>query len=166
MFIVNKHYLVSAFIFFYIIPETFARPTLEPHETYNSKKAQKLPSSIGLIIVGSSHYKFNFEVADTNYSRRIGLMHRSSMASNSGMLFNFKSDRVISMWMRNTFLPLDILFLSKNGAVETIFKGAVPHSEISISSEKPVRAALELVAGTVDKLKIEIGNKISHSMFE
>lgn len=166
MFFFSNRLVIVVVCFISFTEVVCANPRLEPYEPYNPAKAQRLQASSGKIIVGSNSYEFSFEVADNNYSRALGLMHRSEMGQDSGMLFDFKSDLVVNMWMRNTFLPLDILFISEAGNIITIIKGAEPHSERPISSKTPVRAALELVAGTIDRLNIEVGNKISHSIFK
>jgi hypothetical protein len=93
-------------------------------------------------------------------------MHRAEIAPDHGMLFDFKRDRMVAMWMRNTFIPLDMLFLSQSGEVVTIAENAVPHNEMTISSKVRVRAVLELKAGTVERLGIKPGDRVKHEMFE
>ena len=92
-------------------------------------------------------------------------MHRAEIAPDHGMLFDFKRDRMVSMWMRNTFIPLDMLFLSAEGEVVTIAENTVPHSEKTVSSRVRVRAVLELAAGTVQRLAVKPGDKVTHEMF-
>ena len=136
-----------------------------PHEPFDSTKAQKLSLEPGAIIVGDEEHPFQFEVAASDRERSIGLMHRAELADDRGMLFDFKRDRMISMWMRNTFIPLDMLFLSKNGEVMTIIENTTSHSERSLSSRVRVRSVLELAAGTVQRLGIKPGDRVRHSIF-
>ncbi len=109
--------------------------------------------------------KFTIELADNDEHRALGLMHRSAMAADHGMLFDFKRDEVVAMWMRNTRIPLDMLFIARDGRVVNIAKRTVPFSEQSIFSDGPVRAVLELNGGTADRLQIKPGDKVVHPMF-
>lgn len=84
-------------------------------------------------------------------------MFRKSMAADHGMLFDFKMDREVTMWMRNTLIPLDMVFISKAGRVTHVHRNAVPHSEDIISSNGAVRYVLELNGGQTRELGIESG---------
>ena len=139
---------------------------LRPHEPFDSTKSQSLPLVPSTIIVDEAKHAFQFEFADADDTRRIGLMHRAEIAPDHGMLFDFKRDQMVAMWMRNTFIPLDMLFLSQSGEVVTIAENAVPHNEMTISSKVRVRAVLELKAGTVERLGIKPGDRVKHEMFE
>lgn len=143
---------------------------LRPHEPFDSTKAQSLELTPGEIVIsddgGDVSHNFKFEVANTDPTRTIGLMHRAEIAADHGMLFDFKRDRMVSMWMRNTFIPLDMLFLSSEGVVITIAENTVPHSEKTISSGARVRSVLELQAGTAQRLGIKAGDRVKHAMFE
>ena len=83
-----------------------------------------------------------------------------------GMLFDFKRSRVVNMWMRNTFIPLDMIFISNSGKVQRIYRDAQPHSEDIISSEYLVRAVLEVSSGTADRIGLRVGDQILHSIFQ
>ena len=144
------------------IPAQFLRP----HEPFDSSKAQSLPLEEALIVTDDEEYQFQLEYADTDIARSIGLMHRAEIQARSGMLFDFKRDRMVGMWMRNTFIPLDMLFLSKAGAIVTIVENTIPHNERVVSSQQRVRAVLELKAGTVKRLRIKAGDQVRHAMFE
>ena len=137
-----------------------------PHEPYDPTKAQSLALEPGAIVVDGTEHPFQFELAASDRERSIGLMHRTELAPDRGMLFDFKRDRMISMWMRNTFIPLDMLFLSKDGEVMTIIENTKPHSERSLSSRVRVRSVLELAAGTVQRLGIEPGDRVRHAIFD
>jgi uncharacterized membrane protein (UPF0127 family) len=138
---------------------------LRPHEPFDSTKAQTLPLEPGAIVTAETEHVFQFEFANTDRSRQIGLMHRAEIAPDRGMLFDFARNRMVGMWMRNTFIPLDMLFLSDKGEVVTIAENTIPHNETPISSRVRVRAVLELKAGTVERLGIKTGDRVKHAMF-
>ncbi|MDF1609923.1 DUF192 domain-containing protein [Hoeflea sp. YIM 152468] len=102
------------------------------------------------------------ELALTPETRARGLMNRESMAPDHGMLFKFDQTRPVMMWMKNTPLPLDMLFLDEGGTIVGIVKDTIPYSETIISSPSPVRYVLELNAGTADRRGIAPGDKAHH----
>ncbi|NIY74624.1 DUF192 domain-containing protein [Thalassospira sp. HF15] len=103
---------------------------------------------------------FNVELAITPEERSRGLMFRTEMAKDAGMLFDFGSARDISMWMKNTFISLDMLFIDAKGTIVGIEKRTVPQSETIIPSPKPVRFVLELNGGSADRMGFEVGEKV------
>lgn len=107
-------------------------------------------------------FTFQVELAKTPEERRIGLMHRQHMAPDHGMLFDFGETGPVSMWMRNTYIPLDMLFLRADGEIVNIAHDTVPFSEAILTSEGPVRAVLEVPAGTSRLLGIEPGDRVLH----
>lgn len=109
---------------------------------------------------GTQH-KFTAELALTAGQRQQGLMYRKTMAADAGMLFDFGIDRDVTMWMRNTILALDMLFINRDGTIRHIHQNAVPYSESIIGSGGPVRFVLELNAGTVAKLGIKAGDRVT-----
>lgn len=110
-------------------------------------------------------YTFTVEIADTDARRSLGLMHRTAMPADHGMLFDFKADENVAMWMRNTRIPLDMLFIDRNGRIVNIAERTVPYSEATIPSKGPVRAVLELNGGTVARLGIKPGDRVLHPIF-
>ena len=92
-------------------------------------------------------------------------MYRQSMQPDHGMLFDFQTEQPVAFWMRNTPLPLDMLFIDGKGIVLQIAEDTEPYSEAPIPSEQPVRAVLELNAGTSRKLGIAPGAKVEHPIF-
>jgi len=126
---------------------------------------QQLPLESLLVITDAGQHRFDVEVANTDDTRAIGLMHRSKMSANRGMLFDFRTDRMVTMWMRNTLIPLDMLFVRKDGVIVRIARNTTPHSERHLPSGVPVRAVLELNAGATELLGIEAGDSIEHAMF-
>jgi len=107
-------------------------------------------------------YKFNVEVVDTNESRAQGLMFRTSMAPDAGMLFDFKESRQVSFWMQNTLIPLDMLFIRHDGTIANIQVNAKPMDPTSIPSDGPVEFVLEIAGGRSVELGIKAGDTVLH----
>jgi len=126
--------------------------------------AAQLPTDPERLILDTQNgpVSISVELALTADDRASGLMHRESMASDHGMLFKFDQTRLILMWMKNTPLPLDMLFLDSTGTVVGIAKDTTPFSESIIPSPAPVRYVLELNAGTAAKRGISVGDKARH----
>ena len=101
------------------------------------------------------------EIADDDAEREKGLMFRRDMDADKGMLFDFGLDRGVSMWMKNTYIPLDMLFIDRDGVVRTIARRATPLSERTINSDGPVRYVLEIDGGVADALGVRPGDKVT-----
>lgn len=112
---------------------------------------------------GKEIKKIDIEVADDNSQRAQGLMWRKSMPENEGMLFIFPEDADQAFWMKNTIMPLDIIFINSDKEIVKIYKNAVPYSEKSMPSEKKAMYVVETVAGFCDKNGISEGDKISYN---
>ncbi len=121
-------------------------------------------STLTIETLGESH-EFDIELALTPAQQAQGLMFRRQMAPDAGMLFYHPRDTVATMWMRNTFLPLDMLFVAADGRIVHIVERTVPQSLTTISAGRPVRAVLELNAGTVRRLAIGDGDRLIHPLF-
>jgi uncharacterized protein len=120
-----------------------------------------------LVIVSSgTRHAFEVEVMRTEAERARGLMFRRYMPPERGMLFDFKVAAPVSMWMKDTFIPLDMLFIRADGAIARIAANADPMSTRIISSGEPVLAVLELNGGTAARLNLKQGDKVEHKMFE
>ena len=104
---------------------------------------------------------FHVELAETSEQRSRGLMYRRTLAPDAGMLFLFPERERPTMWMANTWLPLDMLFLATDGRIVDIFPNTVPRSRLVISSPHPARMVLELRGGTARRLGIAPGDRIS-----
>lgn len=124
-----------------------------------------LPQSDLVILTDKGPQRFKVELADNDASRGKGMMFRTSMAPEAGMLFDFKQEQMASFWMRNTLIPLDMLFIRADGTILNIHQRAIPRDETGINSAGPVRAVLELNGGTVSRLGIKPGNKVQHAIF-
>lgn len=125
------------------------------------RRLAKFERSILVIRSGGREHRFSVEVARTPREHSQGLMFRRRMAPDAGMLFVYDPPRPVSMWMRNTYLPLDMLFIAKDGRVSRIVERTVPLSEENIPSRGTVRAVLELNAGTADRLGIKPGATVT-----
>ncbi|MFZ5834431.1 MAG: DUF192 domain-containing protein [Pseudomonadota bacterium] len=117
------------------------------------------------ISTSKGSFSFTVELADTPQSRASGLMHRRELAADAGMLFDFLKTAPVSMWMKDTLIPLDMLFISADGVIVNIAERTVPGSLTQIDSSGPVRAVLELNGGTSARLGISAGDKIIHPIF-
>ena len=113
----------------------------------------------------SGDHEFQIELAKTDSQRRQGLQHRKSLSLNSGMLFVFEFIKPVTMWMKNTLVSLDMLFLSSDGRIINIVQKTNPLSLNAIFSIKPVKGVLEIRSGSVKKLKIKVGDRIRHPLF-
>lgn len=134
---------------------------------YNLSEVNALVKSELTVITSSgSRHNFSVEVARTEEEKKIGLMFRKTLAKTAGMLFLYKREAIRLMWMKNTFIPLDILFIDKNGVIKRVVKRTVPHSLATISSRQSVLAVLELKGGITSILNIKTGDRIKHQAFE
>jgi uncharacterized protein len=118
------------------------------------------------IVTSAGTKSYLIEIADDNNERGIGLMNRKSMPDGQGMLFDFQTTRLVQMWMKNTFVSLDILFIAEDGRVESIAENTVPQSLDIVGSKDEVRFALELVAGTAKREGIKAGDRVRHRIVE
>jgi|HubBroStandDraft_1064217.scaffolds.fasta_scaffold00296_11 uncharacterized membrane protein (UPF0127 family) len=105
--------------------------------------------------------KFTVELATDEPHRAQGLMYRRRMAADAGMLFIYPHEQPMAMWMKDTVLPLDMVFIAADGRIRNIQERAVPNSLAVIPSDGPVKAALELNAGTVERLGIKPGDRVT-----
>ncbi len=110
-------------------------------------------------------HEFSVEMALTPDQQTVGLMFRPSVPADGGMLFDWGAPRSSQMWMRNTLASLDMLFINPDGTVRTIAERTVPQSLATIDSRGPVRATLELAAGTAERLDIRVGDKVLQRIF-
>lgn len=109
--------------------------------------------------------KFSIELALSDAQMEQGLMFRRGMPADAGMLFDFKTPTNVTMWMKNTVIPLDMLFLDPRGRVIDIHERAVPYSTDVIASKLPARYVVELNGGTVARLGIKTGDRVTSPYF-
>jgi hypothetical protein len=117
------------------------------------------------IVTASGEHAFMVEVARTDEQRARGLMFRQSMPIDRGMLFDFKTEQPVMMWMRNTYISLDMIFITRDGVVINIAENTEPLSERTIPSARPAFAVLELNAGVTRKIGLKPGDRINHPLF-
>jgi len=126
---------------------------------------QRFATSELTIVSATGPHRFTVEVAETPEQMEQGLMFRRTMAPDAGMLFDYKTPTVATMWMRNTLIPLDMLFVDGQGRIVNIRQRAVPQSLDIIAAAAPVRAVIELNGGTVARLGIAPGDQVQHPIF-
>lgn len=117
------------------------------------------------IVTSNGRHAFQVEVMRTEEQRARGLMFRREMAANRGMLFDFKQVQPVSFWMKNTYLPLDMIFIDQKGVIVNIAENTEPLSERSVPSAGPVLGVLEVNAGISRRLGIKAGDVVEHAMF-
>lgn len=122
-------------------------------------------SSLEVVGADGGHHRFMVELAVTPDQLAQGLMYRTKMAADAGMLFDFGVPKPIAMWMKNTVIPLDMLFIDESGVVTGIAQRTIPHSTVTIASPGPVKAVLEVNGGTAARLHVQVGDKIVHPLF-
>lgn len=124
------------------------------------------PSTAGLsqtplcITSGTKKHIFTVEIARTSMEQAKGLMFRTELADNAGMIFPFPEPKVASFWMKNTVIPLDIIFIRKNGTIESIAENTIPYSTEPVSAGEPVVSVLELRGGLTYELGIKAGDRV------
>lgn len=115
-----------------------------------------------IIATRDAQHRFTIELARTPAEMERGLMYRDRLAPDHGMLFLYEDERPVSFWMKNTLIPLDLIFADSSGRIVQIAERAVPLSTALISSDSSVRAVLEVNGGTADRLKIAVGDRLIH----
>ena len=115
---------------------------------------------------GGGKHAFDVELASTDQEKSVGLMYRTKLGDGEGMLFWYPDNRPIAMWMRNTYIPLDMVFISLDGTIARIEVKAEPLSDRIIASGHPVAAVLEIPGGASERLGIKPGDKVKYSLFD
>jgi uncharacterized protein len=162
----NKPRLAAALVAISLIaPLPACAQGLRPHEPLNPAKAQSLATSPLTIESGGKIHTFTVELADTQQQRDIGLMHRSELAPDRGMLFDFHQEQPVHFWMRNTFISLDMVFIRASGTIAAIAENTTPHSDTPVGPNQAVQAVLELAGGTAARLGLKPGDKVRHAAF-
>ena len=117
------------------------------------------------VVTGTGRHKFQSEIAATATERAKGLMFRTRLAPGHAMLFDFGEERQIAMWMRNTHVALDMVFIARTGQVVAIAENTVPLSIAIISPALPAYAVLEVNAGTAARIGLAAGDQVEHRIF-
>jgi len=118
-----------------------------------------------IVVTRDGRTALEIELADTPAERAKGLMFRDRMPQNHGMLFDFGAPRPVAMWMKNTKIPLDMVFADPRGRVIAIRENTVPYSTDTIEVDDPVKAVLELNAGTAKRIGVAVGDRLVHPIF-
>ncbi|HEX3861683.1 MAG TPA: DUF192 domain-containing protein [Stellaceae bacterium] len=126
---------------------------------------EQFPTAPLSIVTAAGPQKFTVEVATTPGQMEQGLMFRQSLAPNAGMIFDFKVPSPAMMWMKNTLIPLDMLFVDAKGSIVNIAERTVPGSLDTIAAAAPVRAVIELNGGTASRLGIKPGDRVVFPLF-
>jgi len=117
------------------------------------------------IVSASGVHVFTVELATNDEERARGLMFRKELPEGRGMLFDFRTDQDVAMWMKNTLIPLDMFFIRADGRIARIAENTEPMSTRVIASGSLVRAVLEVAGGTARKLGIVEGDRVAHPIF-
>jgi uncharacterized protein len=131
-----------------------------------SSRSRSADFSSLVIATASGVHTFQVEIAADEASREKGLMYRRYMPANRGMLFEFEGEAPVAFWMKNTYIPLDIIFIGRDGAVKRIAANAEPLSEAVIPSGSPAIAVLELNGGVAASIGLSVGDKVRHPFFK
>jgi uncharacterized membrane protein (UPF0127 family) len=117
------------------------------------------------LVTASGEHVFKVEVMRTDEQRARGLMFRKHLPADRGMLFDFKAEQRVSMWMRNTYIPLDMVFIARDGTVVNVAQDTEPLSERTIPSAGPALAVLEVNAGVARRIGLKAGDRVRHPLF-
>lgn len=117
------------------------------------------------IVSRTGVHAFSVELATNAAERAVGLMFRKELPEGRGMLFDFHDEQPVQFWMHNTYIPLDMIFIASDGRVVRVTQDAKPMSDDLIPSGRPVRAVLEVIAGTARKLGIAAGDRVTGAFF-
>lgn len=142
-----------------------AVPLAAPHAEEPSATIEQAPTEPLAIVTKDGRRAFKVEVMRNDAQRAKGLMYRRTMAADHGMLFDFERPLPVNMWMKNTYLPLDMVFIRSDGSIARIAADTEPLSTQIIPSGEPVLSVLELNAGTAAKLGIRAGDRVEHPLF-
>lgn len=120
---------------------------------------------LAIVTRDGTRHQLRVEMAVRPDDQTIGMMFRTSMQPDEGMLFDWGAPRESSMWMRNTLIPLDMVFITQDGRIHRIHERAVPLSLATIESRGRVRATLELQGGIAERLNLRVGDRVEHRIF-
>lgn len=148
--------------------------------TFNCKEEQKAKTKDKIVINFKKEGTLNIlkaqtdsivktldiEIADTDYETQTGLMYREELGENQGMLFIFPNEQVRSFYMKNTKIPLDIIYIDENKSIVSFQKNAKPYDETSLPSNAPAKYVLEVYSGLSDAWELEVGDKIAFEVIQ
>lgn len=149
--------IFTILVLFFCSAKLYAEPNPDPNSVFPVETLE--------IITSNGSFKFSVEIADDADERSQGLMFRETMLPTHGMLFDFGDTSPVMMWMQNTPLSLDMIFIKENGQVARIASNTVPFSQKIVSSGEPVSHVLELNAGMAKQIGLKPDDKVIHSFF-
>jgi uncharacterized protein len=117
------------------------------------------------IVTANGVHSFAVELVANDADRAKGLMFRRELPEGRGMLFDFQREQEVAMWMQNTYIPLDMIFINADGRIRRIAENTEPLSTVNIPSGGPVRGVLEVIGGTAKKFGIKAGDRVGHPIF-
>ena len=129
-------------------------------------RADALLEDLEIVTTKGRTHRFKVEIADTDVERAKGLMYRESLPRDRGMLFQFDEMAERSFWMKNTYIPLDIIYIASDGKIVSIARNTTPFSESPIPSFGPANGVLEINGGQAAELGIEPGDTVRHPFFK
>ncbi len=146
----------------------FAAFYLEIYADVNQSSASQITFKQDRLAIrtSTSDQHFTIEIAESPQQLRFGLMFRKTLPRDHGMLFLWTKDKSISMWMKNTLIPLDLIFIDSHGRIVNIATNTTPESTDLIPAGQPVRAVLELAGGTTEQQGIKVGDRVIYSSDE
>jgi uncharacterized membrane protein (UPF0127 family) len=151
--------IVIAAIYFIFISGGKSPDNTEEEYMFRKDGELTFLDSSGMVLT-----KIDIQIARNEYDRELGLMFRKSMNENQGMLFIFPDERIRNFWMRNTEIPLDMIFINDSKTILNIAKNTIPYSDTSYSSAGPARYVLEVNGGFTEKHKINRGVKVNWTL--
>lgn len=149
--------LFVAILLVFKMPVSFAQPKADPNAEF--------PVENLTLVTKSGSFQFTVEVADDANERSKGLMFREEMLLTHGMIFDFGETAPVAMWMKNTPLSLDMVFIKPDGLVAHIATNTTPFSQAIVSSREPVSHVLELNAGMANQIGLKVGDNVVHPFF-
>lgn len=132
----------------------------------NEVTVRQYEPNLTVMTADSQRQNFTVEIAATAKQQERGLMERWALEDDGGMLFIFPTPRKATFWMKNTYIPLDMIFIEHDGRIQHIHHMAEPQSEVFITSPDEVSAVLEINGGMSEKLGIAVGDTVYHSFFK
>jgi len=131
----------------------------------NALPLAEFKHSVAVLETGSGRYPITVEIAETPEQRALGLQYRQTLAEDAGMLFDFRQSQLVAMWMKNTLIPLDMIFLDDAGQIIAIAHNTTPLSLQTLSSPRPARAVLEVNGGLSERYRLQPGDAVCHAIF-
>ena len=154
--------MIKNILLLYLVASLSLAPSLWPRPlvAQNNLPLEKIRITFNDKTTKTPKITLLVEYATNDNTRNQGLMFRTSLPTNGGMLFLFDRPQVVYFWMKNTILPLDMIFIAADGRVSHIVRGATPYSEKPISSQYPIKWVLEVVAGGANRHRITLGDQM------